>query len=312
MDVSNNHIAVNRASVVSTKVTYLLVAGFLLASALPFALAWNSVRTLIPLVLTNDTFSQIPIIPLVSFFLIYSRRKTIFSDVSLGWGLGAVLMIPGIVVLSMARMNFWQLTATNQMSLFLFGAVLLSLGAFALFFGPRAFRAACFPLLFLVFTIPIPEPLLSQLILYLQKGSASAAAEFFRLAQVPYLRQGVEFVLPGVRIRVAEECSGIRSTLAISITTVLACHLFLRSAWRRMALCIVVVPIAIIKNGLRIATLSALAIYVNPGFLRGNLHHYGGMVFFAFALLPMIVLLLLLQKSELQALSQAKIREQDS
>jgi exosortase len=118
------------------------------------------------------------------------------------------------------------------------------------------------------------------------------------LTSVPYLRQGFDFTLPGVRIRVAEECSGIRSTLALLITTLLACHLFLRSSWKRLILCLVVVPIAMLKNGLRIFTLSTLAVYVNPGFLHGNLHKYGGIPFFAVALIPIAMLLIFLEKSD--------------
>ena len=45
-------------------------------------------------------------------------------------------------------------------------------------------------------------------------------------------------------------------------------------------------------------TRSALAIYVNPGFLHGNLHHQGGIVFFVIALLPMALILVLLQTGE--------------
>jgi exosortase/archaeosortase family protein len=97
---------------------------------------------------------------------------------------------------------------------------------------------------------------------------------------------------------VAEECSGIRSTLALFITTALAGALFLKSNWRRLLLLIVVVPIAIVKNGLRIATLSTLAIYVNPAFLTGNLHHHGGVLFFLIALVPMALLLIFLERQE--------------
>jgi exosortase/archaeosortase family protein len=36
----------------------------------------------------------------------------------------------------------------------------------------------------------------------------------------------------------------------------------------------------IVKNGIRIATLTLLSIHVDPGFLSGRLHHQGGFVFF--------------------------------
>jgi exosortase len=153
-------------------------------------------------------------------------------------------------------------------------------------------------LLFLVFAIPIPEPLLSKIIFLLQKGSSDVAEVFFRLGGVPYLRQGFVFELPGVAIRVAEECSGIRSTLALLITTVLAGHLFLRSPWKKLLLCLAVVPLAILKNGLRIMALSTLAIYVDPDFLYGDLHKHGGIVFFLVVLVPLALLLKWLQRGE--------------
>jgi len=288
----------NSNPVASTSLSPIRILGFVLTCALPFVLVWDFIRVFVSLVLENDTFSQIPLIPLVSLFMIYNNRAIIFTQISRGWGLGAILIASGATCLVLARLNLWQLASMNQLSFFVFGIVLFWMGSFALFFGTQAFRAARFPLIFLVFTIPIPEPFLSKLILFLQTGSADAAEAIFRLTSVPYLRQGFDFTLPGVRIRVAEECSGIRSTLALLITTVLACHLFLRSSWKRLILCLVVVPIAMLKNGLRIFTLSTLAVYVNPGFLHGNLHKYGGIPFFTIALIPMAVLLIFLQKSD--------------
>jgi hypothetical protein len=49
---------------------------------------------------------------------------------------------------------------------------------------------------------------------------------------------------------------------------------------------------------MRIVTLSTLAIYVNPGFLYGNLHHHGGIVFFLLGLVPLVLLVKWLQKTE--------------
>jgi exosortase len=296
MKASDSSFEMSSVPVADPGLSHLRVFGFALACALPFVLAWDLMRVLVSL-FGNDTFSQVPLIPLVSLFLIYSNGGVVFSEVSFGWSLGATLIVPGVVCIELARLNLWQLTVTNQVSLLVFGMVLSWVGAFALFFGTRAFQAARFPLVFLVFTIPIPEPVLSKVIAFLQEGSTDLANAFFELARVPHFRQGFVIELPGVAIRVAEECSGIRSTLALLITAVLASHFFLRRNWKRLLLILIVVPLAIFKNGLRIATLSILAIYVNPGFLHGNLHHDGGIIFFVIALLPMAFILRLLQKS---------------
>lgn len=298
MNASNKSIEMNGIHGSHNKVPGLVVLAFLLVCMVPIALAWDSLALLFRLVPVNDTFSQIPLIPLVTAFLIYENRKAIFSEASFGWILGAALIAPGLILLGVYRLNLWHLSSTNPVSLLMLATVFVWLGAFALFFGTRAFRTACFPLLFLVFMVPIPEPVRSRIIYLLQVGSSEMTEAFFAMAGIPYHRQGFVFELPGVAIRVAEECSGIRSTLALLITTVLASYLFLKSSWRRVVLCLSVVPIALFKNGLRIATLSTLSVYVNPGFLYGNLHRRGGMVFFAIALLPLALVLKLLQKGE--------------
>jgi exosortase len=272
--------------------------GFFVVCAVPIVFVWAPLSSLSALVFKNDTFAYIPLIPMVSLYFVFIERKSIFSMISYGWQIGSALIVPGTIGLVLARLNPWHLGSHNQGSLLMFALVLLWIGTFALFFGNQSFRKASFPLLFLLFMIPIPEPLLSHTVFLLQQGSAKSAEWIFDLFGVPYLRQGLEFNLPGVSIFVAEECSGIRSSLALLITTVLACHLFLRKAWNKLLLCIVVVPMAILKNGLRIATLSTLAVYVNPGFLTGRLHHQGGIVFFVMGLLPIGLLLVLLQKME--------------
>lgn len=269
-----------------------------LVCMLPFGLAFHSIVPLIKLVRDNQTFSQIPLIPFVSLFFVYEKRKQIFSAPPAGRLFALAMIVPGLVLLELARVNLFHLTSTNPESLLLFAAVLIWWGAFALFFGASAFLAALFPLGFLLFMVPIPEPALSKIVYFLQAGSSDMAQAFFGVLGIPYHREGFVFDLPGVAIRVAEECSGIRSTLALVITTVVASYIFLKSSWKRVLLCAAIVPVAIFKNGLRIATLSALSIYVDPDFLYGDLHHRGGIVFFIIALLPMIGLLGLLQRRE--------------
>ena len=278
------------------RITYLRKVSFLLICILPMLLMWESMRTLLALAFENDTYSHIPLIPVVTCFLIYMERRAIFSRTSYGWGAGSALMLSGVMSLLLTRSHTWQFSSTNQLSFLMVGLVLVWMGAFVAFFGTRAFRAASFPLLFLLFAIPIPEPALSDLILLLQKGSADAASAIFKLFGVPVFRQGFEFALPGVTIRVAEECSGIRSTLALFITAVLAAHLWIRSTAGTLLLGVLVFPIAILKNGMRIAVLSCLAVYVDPSFLKGRLHHYGGIPFFVLGLLMLGLAMSLMQR----------------
>jgi exosortase len=274
------------------------VLGFVLLSILPVALVWMSMRSLAATTLRNDSYSHIPLIPVVSFFLIYSERYRIFSQVSSGWKIGSLFLLGGIVCFAFGHLNLWMMAQQNVLSVEGLGVVLAWAGAFALFFGSKALRAASFQFLFLLFMIPLPEPILHRTTLMLQEGSSTVAAFLFNIFGVPVFRQGFDFTVPGVVIRVAEECSGIRSTLALVIMSVLAGHIFLRNSWSKVFLCLLVFPVTVFKNGLRIVTLSTLAVYVNAGFLHGRLHHFGGIVFFAAGLVPLALCLLCFQKIE--------------
>jgi exosortase len=233
----------------------------------------------------------------ISTFFIFHERETIFAGAAIGWKWAGAITFAGGTCLALARMNPWHWDLSGQITLLAIGFAFVWAGAFGIFFGENAMRAASFALLFLLVAIPIPAPLLSGTIVLLQRGSAEAVGPIFRILGVPALRQGSDFALPGITIRVAEECSGIRSTLALVMTAVLAGHLWFRSFPRTFLLCMATIPISIVKNAVRIAVLSWLAIHIDPKFLLGSIHHeYGGILFFGFGLLQMAAVLVLLQR----------------
>jgi exosortase/archaeosortase family protein len=82
------------------------------------------------------------------------------------------------------------------------------------------------------------------------------------------------------------------------ITCILAVHYFLRTPWKMLLFVALAIPLSIIKNGIRIVTLTLLSVYVNPNFMYGDLHRDGGFVFFLLALAMLWPVLVLLQRSE--------------
>jgi exosortase/archaeosortase family protein len=113
------------------------------------------------------------------------------------------------------------------------------------------------------------------------------------------------FELPGVAIEVAKECSGIRSTLALLITSIMAGYLFLESGWNRIILVLSIFPLTILKNAFRIITLSLLAVYMDKSWLTGSfLHQSGGIFFFLLALAILFPVFLLLRKTEKKPTSE--------
>jgi len=281
----------------SARHAFFLGIGCLLVCILPALFMRDLLKDLLALVWEDDAYSHIPFVLAVSAFFLFTDRKRIFAAPAGPRGRPAAIAIAGAAGMALAGVNRWHWSQSSQISLLVLGFVLLWTGAFGICFGENTMRAARFPLLFLWFAIPTPKAVLSEIIALLQRASADAVDVVFRLFHTPAARRGFEFALPGVTIRVAEECSGIRSTLALVMTAALAGHLWLRSFGRSLLLCVAIIPIAILKNALRIAVLSWLAVYVDMRFLTGSIHHqYGGMIFFVVGLLMMWAVLAVLQR----------------
>jgi exosortase len=245
----------------------------------------------------HETASHLILIPGVSAFLLIQGRDAIFRAVASAPRPGLAVIAAGVAVSVAAWLFRTSLSAETALILAVSGPVVQWLGVFLLFFGPAAFRAGLFPLLFLLFTIPIPTPVIDAFVHVLRTGSTEAVASFFVLTGTPYFREGYVFALPGVSIEVAEECSGIRSSLALMLTSLLAGHMWLDRPWKRAILVAVALPLTIVKNGIRIVSLSLLSIHVNPEFLTGQLHHDGGVVFFLLTLVMLAPIVALLRSS---------------
>ena len=199
------------------------------------------------------------------------------------------------------------LPESDRLGLPAFALVTFALGGVVLTMGIRGLRAFAFPLFFLYFLIPLPSWGENMLTHFLQFTSAEVFYRIFLLTGVPIWRDGIIFQLPGLTLEVAEECSGIRSTLVLILTGLLAAHLFLRTPWRRALLVLCTLAIGILRNSVRIAILALLTVKVNPRIISSPLHHQGGPLFFILSLVPLFIVLCLLRKSEILG---AKFRRQ--
>ncbi len=103
----------------------------------------------------------------------------------------------------------------------------------------------------------------------------------------------------------ARECSGIRSSLALLILAILVAYFYLDTFWKQAVLVVAGLFVMILKNGVRIVTLTLLASYVDPNFLYGRLHRQGGVVFFLLGLLLLAPLVWLLHRGERKVPPQA-------
>jgi exosortase len=158
--------------------------------------------------------------------------------------------------------------------------------------------AAAFPVAFLIFMVPLPDGAVNWLETASVLGSAEVAAFFFKMTSTPLLRDGTVFALPGIVLRVAQECSGIRSSWVLFITSLLASHLFLESPWRRLMLVAFVIPLGIVRNGFRILVIGVLCVHVGPHMIDSVIHHRGGPLFFVLSLVPLLLFMAWLRRQD--------------
>ena len=270
---------------------------FLLFTAVAMIVAYTPIRALYSSD-KSEYYSHIALIPLVSIYLIYIKRKEIFAQVNYLFVVGIPVLLLGIALFLGGILWGAPLDNNNYASLIAFSIFIFINGAFILLYGMQAYRTALFPLLFLIFTVPIPTALMDNIIYFLQVGSTELTNLLFLASGAPYIRDGFVFHLPNVSVEVAKQCSGIRSGMAIFIVAILAGYMFLKSYWKIIFLVICAVLIAMFKNGIRILTLSLLGNYVDPRILSSSLHREGGTPFFILALLLLAPILFFLRRSE--------------
>ena len=251
----------------------------------------------------SELHSYILLVPFVSAYLLYLRRDQLPKKYVIDFPLAIVSLASGLGVLVF---TYWlgfagRAQAENERLVLLTLSFLCCLAAGGFFFFGRGWmRAAAFPLAYLIFMVPMPDAMAEALETASKSASAEVANVLFHLSGTPFLRAGAIFQLPNITIEVAQECSGIRSSWVLFITSILAANLFLKTRWRRFALVAFVIPLGILRNGFRILVIGLLCVNVGPQMIHSIIHRRGGPVFFMLSLVPFLLVLWWLRKGEVR------------
>jgi len=257
---------------------------------------WPPLLELVAIALGNEHFSHVVAIPVLTFYLLFLNRRAILTSQAWSPTLGILVMASGAACYWHADGQDWT---HDRLAAAILAFVVMCWGQFLFSFGVECFRKDLFPLMMLLFMVPLPPVLLDTIIVFLQRSSADTVDVLFSILGIRALRDGFTFELTNFIIFIEEECSGIRSFFALIITSLLAGNWLLRSWWARAALVAVVVPLAIIKNAFRIVGLSLLANAIDPAFLMDSaLHRYGGIPLFALSCTMLVCIAWLLYKLE--------------
>lgn len=248
--------------------------------------------------LHEEFYSHIILIPFICAYLIWIDRSKLPAPAHGNIGLAAIPALAGLALLAGWWISRGALSRNDSLTWTILPFCLFLTSLVVWFLGSGFTKAIAFPLAFFFFIVPFPEAVTNGFEIASQKASADVYSWMLVLTGTPFFREGQEFRIPGLSLVVAQECSGIRSSFVLLLTSLLAGQMFLRSRWKRAFLTFAVIPLGIVRNGFRVLTLSLLTIYVDPRVIDSPLHHRGGPIFFALSLIPFFIMLWWLRKSD--------------
>jgi len=271
---------------------------FSIFAAISLAVWGRALASSFSLALRDGQYTHILLILPVSIALIFVDWKSPDSSPGSSLGIGSALLAAAAVTTILARLGTASIRPDEQLSLNMLALVIWWIGAFVFCFGPHTFRRAIFPLFFLLWIVPLPQFLLDPIVRWLQQGSVTSAHLLLSAFGVPVAEEGTLLTIPGLTVEVAKECSSIRSSLMLVVTTMVVTQMLLRTAWRKAIVIAVAIPLSVAKNGLRIFVLAMLATRVDRTYLTGRLHHEGGVIYFLIALAIIFLLIWIARRSE--------------
>ena len=259
-----------------------------LVVALLIVCFWSYLKWMWHVWMQSDYYGHGPLVPLISAYLIYSRRKQfVEAEATHNWW-GLPLLLAGIVIFLAAvylDVNFIQG----------FAMVMVIGGLVILLWGWGRSKVILFPVTFLVFMVPTGRLLVTQFSGPLQTYGAAVAAKAVSLVGMPVELKGTTIDIPDYTFEVAQACSGLKSTIAMSALAALFAYLVDGPMWKRVVLFIAGAPVALAANATRITFTLILGRAFGPEAAEGFFHTLSGLMVFVVGLIGLFLVAKLLK-----------------
>jgi exosortase len=221
-------------------------------------------------------------VPLFSCYILWHERKRWTKSEIKPSNFGFVVMMGAVGLLLLGSLGAELFISRFSMLVLLAGMILFLAGW-------NTLRAVSFPLSYLIWMIPLPVIIYNQITFPLQLVASRLATAWLELVQVPVLRDGNVLVMSNYSLEVVEACSGIRSLMTLIALAVAYGYLVEPRRSVRYILALLMIPIAIVTNAIRIMGAGMLAHRYGPATAEGFLHEFSGWVIFMSALVLMFL-----------------------
>jgi len=231
-------------------------------------LTWNS----------SDQYSHGFFIIPITLYIIW-RKKDVLGRTPIipsCWGMA-------LVVFSLLLYLFAYFAEISTIASF--SIVLLLAGVIIYLYGFLIFKELLFPLVFLLFMIPIPSQIYSSLTIPLQLFVSKVSVWIASTIGIPIYREGNVIYLPDRTMQIVQACSGLRSMISLLMLSAIIGYLTLKSNILRFVLFLSGIPVAIFVNIIRVCLMVFAFHYFNYDLTKDSVHTVFGVTIFCIALI---------------------------
>lgn len=216
------------------------------------------------------------LVPFVCAFIVWLIREKLgkikIKPSKLGW----LFFSAGIVIHLISAL--WRIYFSSGFSI-----ILVLVGLVLLFLGKEHLKLLMFPILFLIFMIPLPLVAIAQISFKLKIFAASVSTFLINRIGIPAIREGSIIKTAHSYLIVEDPCSGIRSLIALIALGALMAYFSNISKVKRTILFLSSIPIALSSNVIRIVSLCLVSEIYGSEIATGKFHDIMGVLVFVFA-----------------------------
>lgn len=195
------------------------------------------------------------------------------------WGPGLAWLLPGLAMYVLGR-------SQSVLLIELVALIPTLVGLTLMFAGAPVARRLWFCYVFIIFSIPLPGVLVDAITQPLKIAVSWGAEHILRAADYPIARDGVILYLAQYQLLVADACAGLHSLFTLEALGLLYLNVVRHeSPLRNVMMAILIVPISIASNTLRVIVLALVTYHLGDEAGQGFVHDFAGIVLLLLALL---------------------------
>lgn len=248
------------------------------------------------------------LIPIISIYLIWHRKAELYQIGLHGSWVGIVLVLLSVIMVLVAKFGFGFLEY--------YSFVVMLAGLTLSLWSWRGFRLIWISIVFLIFMIPLPDWLYSNISGKLQLLSSWFGVTIIKAFGISVFQQGNVIDLGNYKLQVQEACDGLRYLFPLMSFTFLCAYLFNMKLWMRVIVFLSCIPIAIFMNSTRIGVTGLLIAKGRIELAEGFFHYFEGWIIFMGCIAILVGEVWLLSKiggiDSLRSVFMLNIREQQT